>query len=190
MKHFFSLLFVMFLASCSSSRIQNEFIIDGSITKVTELKFNSIDLLTINNLGDLLPFEYVYLKTQYERGSLQLKLGIDFTLNYIGYAHEPIIGQFDYDIYIKNDLLRKGQYNNPFDFQKNNNTIKINVIENFELPENFYEQNIQDSFVRFFEIADIESTSLNLKLYNFHSILDSSIINDTITINRKSRELK
>ncbi|MCO6473893.1 MAG: hypothetical protein J5I57_09200 [Melioribacteraceae bacterium] len=184
MRYIIILCILFLVISCStSSKIQRETQFSGSIVNFTTIEFNSIDLLNKNSIGELLPFEYVKLNMEFERGSLNLDLGVIITLNYIGSQTSPVLGKFDYDIYIMNELLRKGEYKNPFDFLKHDNSILLDIRDRFELPENFYEDNLKQTLDRFIELTQRNKSSIFIKLYNFHSLLDSTIIKDTLFIN-------
>lgn len=184
MKYIIILCFILLTASCStSSKTQREPQFGGSIADVTKMDFNSIDLLKIQTLGELLPFEYVKLNMEFERGSLEIDFGILIALDYIGSKSSPILGKFDYDILIKNKLLRKGEYKNAFDFLKHNNSIMLEIRDKFELPENFYEESLAETINRFIKLPEQNESAILIKLYNFHSLLDSIIIRDTLFIN-------
>ncbi|MBZ0177985.1 MAG: hypothetical protein K8F36_01750, partial [Melioribacteraceae bacterium] len=93
MRYIIILCILFLVISCStSSKIQRETQFSGSIVNFTTIEFNSIDLLNKNLIGELLPFEYVKLNMEFERGSLNLDLGVIITLNYIGSQTSPVLG--------------------------------------------------------------------------------------------------
>lgn len=184
MKYIIFLCLILLTVSCSRTSLnQRELQFGGTINNVTKMDFNSIDLMNIKSIGELLPFEYVRLNMDFERGSLMLDFGIMISLNYIGSKTSPILGKFDYDIFIEDELLRKGEYKNAFDFLKHNNSIMLEIKDKFELPEYFYEETLAETIGRFIKLPSRNKFPILLKLYNFHSLLDSTIIGDTLFIN-------